>query len=91
MQETSYKTFEINNSLLKPLKNIKMSIDQLNAPRQNFVKTFSPNGIIDIYRKSFILKNKLLFGNKAKAFITPFSQEIDTIEDYEFIKFLWKK
>jgi CMP-N,N'-diacetyllegionaminic acid synthase len=91
MQETSYKTFEINKGLLKPLKNIKMSIDQLNAPRQNFAKTFVPNGIIDIYRKNYILKNELLFGKKTKAFITPFSQEIDTIEDYKFIKFLWKK
>ena len=91
MPETSYKTLEINRGLLKPLRNIKMSLDQLNAPRQNFKKTYFPNGIIDIYRKKFILKNRLLFGNKAKAFITPFSQEIDVIEDYEFIKYLWKK
>lgn len=91
MQETSYKTFEIKNGILKPLKNVNMSIDQLNAPRQNFAKTFFPNGIIDIYRKNFILKNKLLFGRKAKAFITSFYQEIDTVEDYKYIKFLWKK
>ena len=91
MQETSYKTFEVKNGILKPLKNINMTIDQLNAPRQNFAKTFFPNGIIDIYRKNFILKNKLLFGRKAKAFITSFCQEIDTIEDYKYIKFLWKK
>ena len=54
MPETSYKTLEINRGLLKPLKNIKMSLDQLNAPRQNFKKTYFPNGIIDIYRKKFI-------------------------------------
>ena len=91
MQETSYKTFEVKNGILKPLKNVDISIDQLNAPRQNFAKTFFPNGIIDIYRKNFILKNKLLFGRRVKAFITPFCQEIDTIEDYKYIKFLWKK
>ncbi len=91
MQETSYKTFELKNGFLKPLKNLKMSIDELNAPRQNFEKTFFPNGIIDIYRKNYVLKNKSLFGEKAKAFITPFCQEIDTIEDYKYIKFLWKK
>tara|TARA_B100001123_G_C15291374_1_gene1017583 strand:- start:1589 stop:2269 length:681 start_codon:yes stop_codon:yes gene_type:complete len=91
MQETAYKTFEIKKGLLKPLKNLKMSLDQLNGPRQSYNKTFSPNGIIDIYRKKFILKNKLLIGNKAKAFITPFSQEIDTIDDLKYVKNLWKK
>ena len=91
MQETSYKTFEIKKGLLRPLKNLNLTIDQLNAPRQNFSKTFFPNGIIDIYRKEFILKNKKLFGQKVKAFITPFSQEIDAIEDYKYVKYLWKK
>ncbi len=91
MQETSYKTFEIRKDLLKPLKNIKISLDQLNNPRQSFKKTFSANGIIDIYRKKFILKNKLLLGKKTKAFITPFSQEIDTIDDLKYVRKLWKK
>ena len=91
MQESSYKTFEIKKGLIKSLKNLKLTIDELNAPRQNFPKTFFPNGNIDIYRKKFILDNKRLFGNKVKAFITPFSQEIDTIEDYKYIKFICKK
>jgi CMP-N,N'-diacetyllegionaminic acid synthase len=91
MQESSYKTFEMKNGFLKPLNNINLSIDQLNAPRQNFAKTFFPNGIIDIYRKNFILRNKLLFGKNVKAFVTPFCQEVDTIEDFKYIKFLWKE
>ncbi len=91
MQESSYKTFEVKKGLIKSLQNLKLSIDELNAPRQNFPKTFFPNGNIDIYRKEFVLKNKKLFGSKVKAFITPYSQEIDTIEDYQYIKYLWKK
>lgn len=91
MQESSYKTFEIKKGLIKPLKNLKLSIDQLNAPRQNFPKTFFPNGNIDIYKKKFILKHKKLFGNKVKALITPFSQEIDTIEDYKYVRYICKK
>ena len=38
--------------VFRPLKNLKMSLDQLNGPRQSYNKTFSPNGIIDIYRKT---------------------------------------
>tara|TARA_B100000029_G_C17498309_1_gene931762 strand:- start:123 stop:803 length:681 start_codon:yes stop_codon:yes gene_type:complete len=91
MQETSYKTFEINSGNLKPLRNTKMTIDQLNGPRQSFPKTFVPNGIIDIYKKKFVLSNKSLFGKKTKAYITPLTHEIDTIEDFKYIEFLWQK
>ena len=91
MSETAYKTVEIKKGALKPLKNLNLSLDQLNRPRQNFNETYSPNGIIDIYRKKFILKNKLLLGKKSKAFITPFSQEIDTIDDLKYLQKIWKK
>ena len=53
-------------------------MDQLNNPRQNFAKTFSANGYIDLYRKKFILKNKKLFGNKFMLYVTPFTMEIDS-------------
>ena len=91
MSETAYKTFEIKNGMLEPLKNLNSSLDDLNMPRQSFNKTYLPNGIIDIYRKKFILKNKLLIGKKSKAFITPFSQEIDTKDDLKYLKKIWKK
>ena len=87
MSETAYKTFEIKNGMLEPLKNLNSSLDDLNMPRQSFNNTYLPNGIIDIYRKRFILKNKLLLGKKSKAFITPFSQEIDTKDDYSYERF----
>jgi CMP-N-acetylneuraminic acid synthetase len=40
---------------------------KLNAPRQNFNKTYSPNGVIDIYKKKFIIKNKFTFWKKSKS------------------------
>jgi N-acylneuraminate cytidylyltransferase len=91
MSETSYKSFEVFKGCLKPLKNLNLNIDELNAPRQNFNKTYVPNGIIDIYKKNFILKNKKLFGNSVKAFKTIYTHEIDTLEDFKYIEYLWKK
>ncbi len=76
--ETVYKSFELKNKFLKPLKGVKKTMDQLNNPRQNFAKTFSANGYIDLYRKKFILKNKKLFGNKVMGYVTPFTMEIDS-------------
>ena len=92
MSETSYKTVEINNrGALIPLKNLKLTIDEINAPRQKFNKTYNPNGVIDIYKKSFIVQNKKLFGNNVKAFTTNYSPEIDNKDDFNYIEFLCKK
>ena len=91
MSETSFKSVQIKNGKIIPLKNLKLDMDSLNKPRQNFPKTFSPNGVIDIYRKEVILKKKKLFGNNVKAFVTSFTQEIDSINDFKYLQYLWKK
>lgn len=89
MPETAYKSFEMtNNKALKPLKNLKFSIDKLNNPRQKFPKTYVANGVIDIYRKNYILRKKKLFGKKVLAYKTKEAFEIDTIEQFEYINYL---
>lgn len=91
MSETAYKSVEIINGKLKALKNLKLNMDKINEPRQNFSKTYSPNGVIDIYRKKFVIKHKLLFGKNVKAHKTSFSPEIDNIEDFKYVAFLCQK
>ena len=91
MSETSYKTVEIVNGKLKSLKNLRLNMDEINAPRQNFSKTYSPNGVIDIYKKKFILKNKKLFGKKVRAYKTSYSPEIDNLNDFQYVQFLCQK
>ena len=88
MSETSYKSVEIIAGKLKSLKNLKLNMDEINAPRQNFSKTYSPNGVIDIYKKKFVTNNKLLFGKKVKAYKTSYCPEIDNIEDFKYVEFL---
>jgi CMP-N,N'-diacetyllegionaminic acid synthase len=83
--ETAYKSFEMKNKFLKPLKGIKKSMDELNNPRQNFSKTYSANGYIDLYRKRFIKKNKKLFGNKVIGYTTPLTIEIDSKSELNLI------
>ena len=91
MSETSYKSVEVNRGVLESLKNLNLTIDELNAPRQKFKKTYNPNGVIDIYKKILINKNKLLFGNNVKAFKTSYVHEIDNKDDLNYIEFLCKK
>ncbi len=76
--ETAYKSFEMKNKFLKALNGVKKSVDELNNPRQNFTKTYSANGYIDLYRKKFVIENKKLFGDKVAGYITPFTMEIDS-------------
>ena len=83
--ETAYKSFELKNEFLKPLKGLRKTIDQLNSPRQNFSKTYSANGYIDLYRKEFILKNNKLFGNKVMGYITPLTMEIDSKDELNYM------
>tara|TARA_A100001011_G_C14296873_1_gene838839 strand:- start:1133 stop:1813 length:681 start_codon:yes stop_codon:yes gene_type:complete len=90
MPETAYKTFEIKNNLLKGICNSSKTLDDLNAPRQLFKKTYSANGVVDLYRKDFILKNKKLFGKKSMAFLTAFTNEIDTLDQFKYLEFLKK-
>lgn len=88
MPETAYKSFEIQNNRLKGICRTKKTIDDLNVPRQKFKKTYSANGIVDLYRKDYILKNKKLFGEKSIAYVTKFTHEIDTLDQFKYLKFL---
>ena len=90
MSETAYKSYEVKKDLLIPLKNIKLNMEKLNSPRQNFNKTFVANGVIDIFRKKFIKKNNKLFGKKVLAFRTFKAEEIDNIEQFNYISYLIK-
>ena len=83
--ETAYKSFELKGKFLKPLKGVKKTMDQLNSPRQNFSKTYSANGYIDLYRKEFILRNNKLFGNKVMGYITPLTMEIDSKDELNYM------
>ena len=91
MSETAYKAYEIKGSFLRPLKNIKLNVEKINNPRQNFKKTYVANGVIDIFRKKFIKKNKRLFGDKVLAYKTSHTEEIDNIDQFNYISFLIKK
>ena len=86
MSETAYKSFEIVGKNIKPLKFINFTLEKLNNARQKFPNTYVGNGVIDIYKKKFILKNKKLYGNKVRAFITPYAFEIDNLNDFKIIK-----
>jgi CMP-N,N'-diacetyllegionaminic acid synthase len=86
VSESAYKSFEIKNNKLLTIFDKKTNIDHSNLPRQKFPKTFVANGVLDIYRKSFIEKNNKLFGNNVFAYITKPTIEIDSLDDFRLLK-----
>ena len=42
-------------------------------------------------KTSYILKNQLLHGNRVMGYVTDYTTEIDTLDDFEFIEWQTKK
>jgi len=90
MSDTSYKTFEIENGILKMLFDGGFNIESTILPRQAFPVTFSPNGYVDIIRTSMVDQG-LIHGDNVQAFITDITYEIDSIEDFDWLDYLVSK
>ncbi len=88
MSETSYKTFEIKNNILTPLKNLNVDLNYLNNPRQGFNKTYQANGLVDIFNCNYIVKHKKLFDKKTFAFKTEHAVEIDSKQELDYLNYL---
>ncbi len=86
MPETAYKQFELEGKYFKTICTGSFDLDDANNSRQSFPKTYTPNGYVDILKTSYILGKNLLHGNRVLGFITDFTVEVDSIEDFEFLE-----
>ena len=86
MAETAYKQFELEGKYFKTICSGSLDLDDANNSRQSFLKTYSPNGYVDILGTSHILENHLLHGNRVMGYVTDFAIEVDTIDDFEFLE-----
>ena len=87
MSESAYKVFEIaSTGQLKRIACKDTNLDEANNARQEFPKTYTANGYVDVLSVTYIKKSGLLHGNNVLPFITPFTQEIDTEKDLQLIE-----
>lgn len=85
--ESPFKWFlKDENNLFKGLRD-NLTPEQANAPRQSFPKVYNPNGYIDIVKSSHVLNHKNLHGENMYVFETPQCNEIDTLEDFEYLDY----
>lgn len=84
--ESALKFYLKGNDYWEPLMN---SLTE--KPRQKCPKTYAPNGYVDIVNPKVFMDGNDFYGDKIYPFITKFTPEIDTMEDFEYIKFLMNK
>lgn len=89
--ESPYKWFLKDESGYFKSIVAEVSTEQSNLPRQVFPTVYIPDGYVDILKSSFIIDTKTLHGNRMIGFESPVCQEIDTIEDFEYLEFVLKK
>ncbi len=87
MTETTYKTFEIENGFLKCVCSGSLDIETTGKPRQDYPKTYDGNGYVDVVKSSYILEKRRIHGDHVIAHITPRIHEVDTIEDFNYLKY----
>jgi len=91
MDQSSYKTLEVKEGYYKCIGSESFDLDQANRPRQEYEKTYDPNGYVDVYRSHFVIGNGKLLGDRVLAYITPKISEVDTLEEFEFLEYQAQK
>jgi len=86
MNEPVHKKFFISKNKLQPtVKNL--TLDEANNPRQNFKKSYTANGYLDVIKTKNIIFNKNYLGRNCFPFITKNAIDIDDRIDFEIAKF----
>jgi CMP-N-acetylneuraminic acid synthetase len=81
MSESAFKCYTMLGQLLISIGN------DPDAPNQELVKTYKPNGYIDIIRPKHMLASGELWGNRVYGFKTPPTIEIDTENDFKLAEY----
>lgn len=90
LSESITKFYKLNDVYFKNLIE-DLNPESSNLPRQMTMKTFKPNGYIDIVKTNVFRNNKTFYGDKILAFITSPTVEVDTIDEFNYLEYLINK
>ncbi len=87
MAESAYKTFEISarGHLATVGGSGLAGIDSANEARQQFPKTYYPNGYVDVLSSAYIRQAGRIHGERVIPFITPTTIEVDCQDDFDLL------
>ncbi len=88
MPETAYKMMQIHEGRLLCAFTESPELDEGNRPRQQYPKTYQPNGYVDVLKSEFVLNHPgKVHGNHVLAFETPPVVEVDSENDFHLLEF----
>ena len=92
MADPPQKMFQIDeNNYFRGLFPNDTRKEYYNLPRQMFPKTYNPNGFVDIVRPKFVMETGSYFGPDILAFLTPFTGEVDRMDDMDYLEYRLKR
>ena len=86
--ETVYKSFKKEGPYWSGLFDHELDGDYYNWPRQKLPKSYNANGYVDIIRPNHFMNNNL-HGNKMLSFVTPYTYDVDTMDDFKILEALY--
>jgi CMP-N,N'-diacetyllegionaminic acid synthase len=91
LAEPPQKMFAIENGYLTGFFPGETRPEYYNLPRQEFPKAYHPNGYVDIIRTGYVTKANALHGPRMIGFVTPFTIEIDSPDDFSRLEYTLEK
>ena len=86
MSESAFKCVTIIGNLITAIGAPNHHYNDFNKPNQAYMKTYQPNGYVDIIRPEFI-QDRDLWGPRIMGFETPPVIEVDTEFDLELLEY----
>jgi CMP-N,N'-diacetyllegionaminic acid synthase len=86
LNESPHKMLQIVNNRFAGFFPDDPRPEYFNLPRQSFPSAYQPNGYVDICRRSVIEETGQLYGPRILPFITEWTAEIDSIDDFELLE-----
>ena len=65
--------------------------EDFNLPKEAFEQVYIPDGFVDIVKSSFIMNSQEIHGNKMIGFESPICTEVDSVEEFDYIKYQLEK
>ena len=87
MPESAWKSFEVDNGLLRQLGETQTNLDAANLARQAYPKTYVANGYVDLLDVAFIRGSGMLHGDRVLPFLTEVVTEVDSEHEFRLLEY----
>jgi CMP-N,N'-diacetyllegionaminic acid synthase len=86
--ESPFKWFRKDSSgFFRGLLAEDKNSESYNLPKEAFEDVYIPDGYVDVVRKSHVMSNDTIHGERMIGFESPVCTEVDSVEEFEYIQY----